>query len=102
MNRLNIVELKPGLVFASNDPVSTESFAIAILKDLRKNLPFLPRLSQELLLFSNSNVTKLDQTPINDMKFIRHAIDIGLGEMPTQLLYNNIPESLKERLKEYI
>ncbi len=97
-----VVELKPGLVFASNDPVSTESFSIAILKDLRQNLPSLPRLSSGLLLFSNSNVTKLDETLIRDMIFIRHAIDIGLGEMPTQLLYNNVPESLKERLKEYI
>ncbi|UTB32434.1 MAG: NAD(P)-binding protein [Methanobacterium sp. ERen5] len=93
-----LVTLGNGMKDCADD---SESFAIAVLKDLRKSLPSLPRLSSELLLFSNSNVNKLDKTPINDMKFIQHAIDIGLGEMPTQICYNNVPNSIKECLTDY-
>jgi len=100
--KAHVAEPKPGMVFASADPVSAESFAIALLKDLRKSLPVLPRFSSQLMLFSNSNVTKLDETPIMDMKFISHAIDIGLGEMPTNFVYENVPDDVKQRLNEYI
>lgn len=100
--KANVVKLKPGLVFASNDPVSTESFAIALLKDLRKSMPLLHRLYPRLILFSNNNINKIDQIPIRDMAYIHHAMDIGLGKMPTQIVYNNIPNSLKDRLKGYL
>lgn len=98
----HVVKLKPGLIFASNDPVSAESFALAVLKDLRKSLPSLPKFSSQLLLFSNPNVKQLDETPIKNMTFIHHAIEMGLGEMPNQIIYKNVPDNLKERLNNYI
>lgn len=102
IGKANVIELKPGLVFASNDPVSAESLALAVIKDLIKSIPLLSKLSSGLLLFSNSNVNKLDETPIKDMIFIRHAIEIGLGEIPNQIVYNNVPDSLKRRLNNYL
>jgi len=102
IGKAHVIKLKPGLIFASNDPVSAESFALAVLKDLRKSLPSLPRFSSKLLLFSNSNVNKLDETPIKDMILIRHAMGIGLGKMPNQIIYKNVPDVLKERINNYI
>jgi hypothetical protein len=34
--------------------------------------------------------------------FIQHAIDIGLGNMPDQIIYNNIPITLQKRLDKYL
>jgi uncharacterized protein (DUF362 family) len=102
IGKAHVVELKPGIVFASNDPVSAESFALALIKDLRRTLPSIPKLSSKLLLFSNKNVNKLDNTRVKDITFIQHAIDVGLGEMPTRIVYNNVPDNVKERLNEYL
>ncbi len=41
--KAKIVDLKPGMVFASADPVAAESFAFALLKDIIKNFHFYPR-----------------------------------------------------------
>jgi uncharacterized protein (DUF362 family) len=100
--RAHTVNLKPGLVFASDDPVSSESFALALLKDIRKSMPFLHKLYSKLILFSNSNVNKIDEIPIRDLKFISHSIDISLGKMPTQICYYNVPNSLQGRLEGYL
>jgi len=98
----NVVDLKPGLVFASDDPVAAESFALALLKDIRKSLPFLSKLYPRLLLFSNSNVMDLNNIEINNQSFIKHAVDIGLGEIPGQIIYRNVPDIIQERLNKYI
>lgn len=100
--KAHIVNLKPGLVFASTDPVSAESFALALLKDIRKSIPFLYRLYPRLILFSNKNVNNIDKIPIRDLKFIQHAQDIGLGQILDTIVYNNVPDSLQIRLKEYL
>ena len=100
--KANIIDLVPGMVFASADPVAAESFAFALLKDIIKNLPFLSKIYQNLLLFSNDNVTKFDKIPIREQPFIRHAIDIGLGEMSDHIIYNNVPETFQHRLRKYL
>ncbi len=96
-----VVNLKPGLVFGSADPVGAESFALALLKDIKKSVPFLSRLYQRLILFSNSNVLELDKIPVSDHPYIKHAIEIGLGKMPGRISYTNVPATVQERLKEY-
>jgi uncharacterized protein (DUF362 family) len=100
--KAHVVDLNPGLVFASTDPVSAESFALALLKDIRKSMPFLHRLYPRLILFSNKNVDNIDKIPIINLKFIHHAINIGLGNMPDQIVYNSVPDSLQSCLKEYL
>ncbi|PKL66591.1 MAG: hypothetical protein CVV28_09310 [Methanobacteriales archaeon HGW-Methanobacteriales-1] len=100
--KAHIVNLKPGLIFTSADPVSAESFALALLKDIRKSIPFLHRLYPRLILFSNKNVINIDKIPVRDQKFIQHAQDISLGQMPDHIFYNNVPDGLKSRLKEYL
>ena len=100
--KANIVDLEPGMVFGSADPVAAESFAFALLKDIIKNLPFLSKVYQNLLLFSNDNATKFDKIPISKQPFIRHAIDIGLGKMSAHINYNNVPDTLPYRLEKYL
>jgi uncharacterized protein (DUF362 family) len=99
--RAKIIDLKPGMVFASADPVAVESFAFAVLMDTIKKLPFFSKLYQNLILFSNKNVTKFDKIPIRKQTFIQHAINIGLGEMSDMIQYNNISVTLQNRLNNY-
>ncbi len=94
----NVVNLKPGMVFASDDPVAAESFAVALLKDIRKSLPFLSKLYPSLILFSNSYVKNLNKIPLVDQTFIKHAMDIGLGKMPDQIIYKDVPDNIQDRL----
>jgi Domain of unknown function (DUF362) len=89
--KAHVMDLKRGLVFGSADPVAAESFALAALKHLRKSLPFLARLYERLILFSNANITKVDRVTVNDHPYIRHSMDIGLGEMTTDIQYKNVP-----------
>lgn len=96
-----IVNLNPGMVFASADPVAAESFAIALLKDIIKSIPQFPRLFESLILFSNKNVRVFKKIPVQDHPYVRHAIKIGLGNMPGQINYVNVPETVQKRLREY-
>lgn len=97
----HVVDLNPGLIFASADPVAAESFAIALLKDVRKNIPKLSGVYQSLLLFSNSNISRLDKLHLRDQLYIRHAINIGLGQLPDKIVYENVPETIQKRLNNY-
>lgn len=97
----HVVDLNPGLIFASADPVAAESFAITLLKDLRKNIPKLAVFYQSLLLFSNSNISQLDKLPVKDQLYIRHAVNLGLGKLPDRIEYEDVPETLQNRLNNY-
>ncbi len=100
--RAQIVNLNPEMVFASTDPVSVESFAFALMKDIRNNLSPLSKILPNLMLSSNKIVHQVDEIPVMKQPFIRHAIDIGLGDMPDQIIYNNIPIILQERIRKYL
>jgi hypothetical protein len=100
--KANIVNLNPEMVFASTDPVAVESFAFALMKDIRNNIPPLSKIFSNLILSSNENIRHIDEIPIMKQTFIQHAIDIGLGNMPDQIIYNNIPITLQKRLDKYL
>ncbi|MGB9200479.1 DUF362 domain-containing protein [Methanobacterium sp.] len=100
--KANIVNLNPEMVFASADPVAVESFAFALIKGIRNDLPPLSKFISNLILSSNKNINHIDKIPIRKQTFIQHAIDIGLGNMPDQIVYNNIPIPLQKRLGKYL
>jgi uncharacterized protein (DUF362 family) len=100
--KAHVIDLNPGLVWGSADPVAAESFALALLKDTIKSVPFIPKLFQRLILFSNRNVLELNKIPVRNHPYIRHAMEIGLGKMPGQIDYTNVPNVVQNRLKEYI
>ena len=100
--KANIVNLKPEIVFAGTNPVAVESFAFALIKDIRNNLPSLSKIFSNIILSSNEIVKQVDEIPVMKQKFIRHAIDIGLGNMPDEIIYNNIPATLQKRIAKYL
>jgi len=79
--KAHVVNLTPGRVFGSTDPVAAESFALALLKDTIKSVPFLPKLFQCLLLFSNRNVLELEKIPVKDNPYIRPCNDHKIGQI---------------------
>ena len=102
IGKANIVNLNPALVFAGSDPVAVESFAFALMKDMRNSLPPSSKLFPSLILSSNEIVKQVDEIPVREQTFISHAIAIGLGKMPDQINYSMVPVKLQERLKKYL
>jgi len=102
IGRANITDLKPGLIFASTDQVAAESFAIALLKYLRKSLPTIPRLYERLILFSNPNIVKVDKIPVKDHPYIKHSMNIGLGEIASDIHYKYVPDVIRSVLGEIL
>lgn len=100
--KAHVIDLNPGLVFGSADPDAAESFALALLKDTVKSVPFFPKLLQSLILFSNSNILELDKIPVRNHPYILHAMAIGFGKMPGQIDYVNVSNTVQDRLKEYL
>ena len=99
IGRSHVMSLKPGLVFASADQVAAEATALAVLKDTKRFLPFFPRLSQRIGLFQNPHVQGFDRITVRDHPYIRHGTKIGLGEMPGELVFENVPGENRERLE---
>lgn len=97
-----ITRPEPALVFGSEDQVAAEVFALVLLKDLKTSVPLLPRMTENLFLYLNRYVRDLPTTRVRDHPFIRHAIDIGLGEMPADIVYQNIPDDVQHRYNGYI
>lgn len=98
IGKAHVMDLQPGLIFGSTDPVAAESFALATLKHLRISLPFLNRIYERLVLFSNANITLVDKVPIKDHPYIKHSLNIGLGKMTTNIRYKDVPRNLEKSL----
>lgn len=96
-----IANLNPGLVFACADPVAAESFAIALLKEVRKNIPILSRAYHSLMLFSNQKISQLDKLPLKNQEYIHHGVEIGLGKLPDKINYTNVPENVQKHLNSH-
>ena len=64
LGRAYVMDPDPGLVFASADLVAAEAFALALLKDLKLSLPFLPRITERVFLYQNRNVQDLATIPV--------------------------------------
>lgn len=100
--RAYVIKLKPGLIFASQDQVTVESFALTILKYLRKSLPLQARLYERLILFSSNNAIKLDKIPIWNHPYVKHSINLGLGEIASKIEYKNVPVNLQHNLNNIL
>ena len=98
LGRSYVVRPEPGLIFGSTDQIAAESMALAVLKDARRSLPLLPRCVQRVVFFRNPYVQGLDRTDVRDHPYIRHGMKIGLGEMPGEILFEDIPVKVRQRL----
>lgn len=98
LGKAYIMSPQPGLVFASADQVAAEAFALALLRDLKRSVPFFPRFAERMILFQNRNVQDFVDVPVQNHPYIRHAIKIGLGELPGEIIYKDIPDTVQEKL----
>jgi uncharacterized protein (DUF362 family) len=98
LGRSYVVRPEPGLVFGGADQIATEAMALAVLKDAKRSLPLFPRFVQSVGLFRNPYVQGLDLMGVRDHPYIRHGIKIGLGEMPGELVFEDVPIQVQQRL----
>ncbi|MDO9549419.1 MAG: DUF362 domain-containing protein [Methanoregula sp.] len=96
LGRAHIMRPEPGLVFASADQVATEAFALALLKDLKQSVPFFPQLTERIILHQNKNVQDFTTIPIRDHPYIRHAMKMGFGHLPGEIIYKDVPDTVQE------
>ncbi len=102
LGRSYVVRPEPGLVFGSEDLIATEAIALAVLKNAKRSLPLLPRYVQSVGLFRNPYVQGFDLIGVRDHPYIRHGMTIGLGEMPEDTIYEDVPEQVQQRLNELL
>jgi hypothetical protein len=100
--RACVVCPRPGLVFGSADQIAAEATALAVLKDVKRSLPLLPRYVQRVGLFRNPYVQGFDRMGVRDHPYIRHGIKIGLGEMPGEMLFEDVPDEVQKRMGELL
>jgi len=98
LGRAYVVRPGPGLVFCSADQVAAEAAALAVLQDAKRSLPFVPRYLERAVLFRNPHVQALERMNVKDHPYIRHGIEIGLGTMPQDLVFEDVPVEVRERL----
>jgi uncharacterized protein (DUF362 family) len=98
LGRACIVRPEPGLIVGSTDPVAAEAVALAVLKDAKQSAPLLQQYLQRMVLFRNPYVQALDHTGVCAHPYIRHGIKIGLGEMPGEIVAEDLPPMVRERL----
>jgi uncharacterized protein (DUF362 family) len=98
LGRAYVVRPEPGLVFCSTDQVAAEAAALAVLQDAKRSLPSGQRWLEHIALFKNPYVQIPERINISDHPFIRHGLKIGLGRMPRELAFEDVPVEVRERL----
>jgi uncharacterized protein (DUF362 family) len=98
LGRAYIVRPEPGLVFCSADQVAAEAAALAVLQDAKRSLPPVQRWLERAALFTNPHIRVLGGMNIRDHPSVRHGREVGLGEMPQQLVFEDVPQEVRERL----
>ena len=98
LGRAYIVHPKPGLVLCSTDQVAAEAAALAVLQDAKQSLPFGQRWLERAALFTNPNIRTFEGLNIRDHPYIRHGLEIGLGEMPEEPVFEDVPPEVRKRL----
>lgn len=95
-----VAEPDTGLIFASCDQVSSEVFGLAVLKHLYSKLSYNEKLLQKLLIALNGKIKELDKEDVWENPFIRHALEVGLGEWDININYEDVPKDLKIALNK--
>jgi uncharacterized protein (DUF362 family) len=100
--KAHISNLNPGLLIASQDPVASETCALAILKILRKTLPISSKIYERIVLFSSYNTGNIDGIHIKDHPYIKHAIKMGIGNFPSQIQFDNVPQFMRYKINDLL
>jgi uncharacterized protein (DUF362 family) len=92
--RSKVVTPETGLVFASQDPVAAEVFALAFLTHLSSKVGGMDRWIQKMLLKMNGHVQELSSQGLYENRFVRHALRLGMGRSDFEVDYAEVPEAL--------
>lgn len=98
LGRAYFVRPDPGLVLCSTDQVAAEAAALAVLQDAKRSLPPVQRWLERAALFTNPHVQVLEGMNIRNHPYVRHGREIGLGELPSELVFENVPPEVRKRL----
>jgi uncharacterized protein (DUF362 family) len=98
LDQAYVVRPEPGLIVGSADLIAAEAMALAVLKDAKRSLPLLPRYVQRLALFQNPCVQDIVRVTIRDHPYIRHGMKIGLGKMPGEMVFEDVPDTVQKLL----
>jgi uncharacterized protein (DUF362 family) len=89
-----------GLIFASNNQVSAEIFAIKYLTFLYQNhTPIHKKILQKLLVKFNGQIKELGKQEILQNPFIKYAIEKKLGTNKITIKYYNTPKKIQEKIR---
>lgn len=102
LGEADVITPNPGLVFGSVDQVAAEAFALALLMDLKRSAPLYRQEYERLMLIENKYIQDLYTIQVKQHPFISHAIQIGLGQMPGEIVYQDVPQGVQDRLNQYI
>lgn len=98
LGRAYVVRPEPGLVFCSADPVAAEVAALTVLQDAKRSLPPVQRWLERAALFTNPHIHGLAKMNIRNHPYIRHGREIGLGELPGDMVFEDVPPEVRKRL----
>jgi len=98
LGRAYVVRPEPGLVFCSADQIAAEAAALAVLQDAKRSLPHGQRWLEHIALFKNPYVQAAERMNVHDHPYIRHGLKIGLGTMPRELVFEDVPVEVQKRL----
>jgi hypothetical protein len=98
LGRAYVVRPEPGLVFCSADQIAVEAAALAVLQDAKRCLPPGQRWLERIALFNNPSVQAAERMNVSDHPYIRHGLEIKLGTMPRELVFEDVPLEVRKRL----
>jgi uncharacterized protein (DUF362 family) len=83
-----------GLVFASTNAVAVEVLGLAYLTLLYQDAPWYRRFLQRMVMLLNWQAPGLGEDSVWNHPFVRHALQIGLGERAFELECTDVPDAL--------
>ncbi len=102
--RSKIIVPETGLVFASDNQITAEAFALAFLTSAYFQVGWLARFIQKAVYFFNSDksVKELGKEKIWQNPFIKHALKIGLNKKELAVDYQQVPIELQKQLNKLL
>lgn len=91
-----------GLVFASNNSLAAEVFALAHLIHLYKSVPTSVKQTQKLLMFINKYSKELGKESVWKNPFITHALKLGLGNREIELSFTSVSKDFQKTLADMV
>lgn len=97
-----IVQPDPGLLIISSDQVAAEAAAIAFLTYIYRTIPLGEKIKQKAVVMGNGQIYELGRKKVWEHPFIKHAMELGWGEVGPLIEYVDVPEEMSMGLDELL